>query len=53
MGESQNVPVSLAQEIGFFAPNSWSLLWLVNGAAQLCTSKKDCNNLELTLVNHK
>jgi hypothetical protein len=33
----------LAQEIGFFAPNSSSLPWLVKGATQLCTSKKECN----------
>jgi hypothetical protein len=31
----------LAQEIGFYAPNSWSFLWLVKVAAQLCTSKKE------------
>ncbi len=30
----------LAQEIGFSAPNTCSLPWLVNGATQLCTSKK-------------
>jgi hypothetical protein len=37
----------LAQEIAFFAPNSRSLPWLVKGATQLCTSKKECNKLEL------
>jgi hypothetical protein len=47
-----------AQEIGFSAPNSYSLPWLVKGAIQLCTSKKDCNKLDLSaaqyfsLVNH-
>jgi hypothetical protein len=29
----------LAQQIGFSAPNSWSLPWLVRGTTQLCTSK--------------
>jgi hypothetical protein len=40
--------VGLAQEIGFSAPNSCRLLWLVKGATQLCTSKKECNKLNLT-----
>jgi hypothetical protein len=31
----------LAQEIGFSAPNLCSLPWLVKGATQLCTSKKE------------
>jgi hypothetical protein len=30
----------LAQEIGFSAPNLWSLPWLVKGTTQLCTSKR-------------
>jgi hypothetical protein len=30
----------LAQEIGFSAPNSCSLPWLIKGTTQLCTSKK-------------
>jgi len=38
----------LAQEIDFFAPNSGRLPWLVKGATQLCTSKKECNELDLT-----
>jgi len=38
----------LAQEIGFSAPNSCSLPQLVKGATQFCTSKKDCNKLDLT-----
>ncbi len=39
---------ALAQEIGFSAPNSCSLSWLVKGATQLCTSKKDpCKSLQL------
>ncbi len=48
----------LAQEIGFSAPNLCGLPWLVKGATQLCTSKKECNKLDLTaaqyfwLVNH-
>jgi hypothetical protein len=33
-----------AQEIGLFAPNSCSLSWLVEGATQLCTSKKSVTN---------
>jgi hypothetical protein len=37
----------LAQEIGFSAPNSWSLLRLVKGATQFCTSQKECNKLHL------
>jgi hypothetical protein len=40
--------VGLAQEIGFFPPNLYSLPWLVKGATQLCTSKKECNKLDLT-----
>jgi hypothetical protein len=39
---------SLAQEIGFSAPNLCSLQWLVKGATQLCSAKKECNKLDLT-----
>jgi hypothetical protein len=42
----------LAQEIGFSAPNSCSLLWLVKGTTQLCTSKKECNKLNLTAAQY-
>jgi hypothetical protein len=48
----------LAHEIGCSAPNSCSLQRLVKGAIQLCTSKKECNKLDLTeaqylwLVDH-
>ncbi len=35
----------LTQEIGFSAPNSRSVPWLVNGATELCTSQKECNKL--------
>jgi len=42
----------LTQEIGFSAPNSCSLLRLVKGATQLCTSKKECNKLDLTAVQY-
>jgi hypothetical protein len=42
----------LAQEIDFSAPNSRSLLWLVNGATQLCTSKIECNKLDLTAAQY-
>jgi hypothetical protein len=41
----------LAQEIGFFAPNSCSMPWLVKGAIQLCTSKKS-NKLDLTAAQY-
>jgi hypothetical protein len=41
----------LAQEIGFFAPNSCSLPLLVKGATQ-GTSKKDCNKLDLTVAQY-
>jgi hypothetical protein len=41
----------LAQEIGFSAPNSCSLPWLVKGATQ-CTSKKKCNKLDLTAAQY-
>jgi hypothetical protein len=37
----------LGQEIGFSAPNLCRLLWLVKGATQLWTSKKECNKLDL------
>jgi hypothetical protein len=40
--------VSLAQEIGFSAPNSCSFHWLVKVAIQLCTSKNQCNKLNLS-----
>jgi len=43
---------ALAQEIGLSAPNSCSLLWLVKGATQLCTSKKECNKLDLTAAQY-
>jgi hypothetical protein len=42
----------LGQEIGFSAPNSCSLPWLVKGATQLCTSKKECNKLDLTAAQY-
>jgi hypothetical protein len=38
----------LAQEIGFSAPDWYSLPWLVKGATQLWTSTKECNKLDLT-----
>jgi hypothetical protein len=43
---------SLAQEIGFFAPNVCSLPWLVKGATQLFTSRKECNKLDLTAAQY-
>jgi hypothetical protein len=43
---------SVAQEIGFSAPNSCSLAWLVNGTTQLCTSKKDINKLDLSAAQY-
>jgi hypothetical protein len=43
---------SLAQEIGFSAPNLCSLPWLVKGAKQLCTSKKECIKLDLTMAQY-
>ncbi len=43
---------SLAQENDFSAPNSFSLLWLVKGATQLCTFKKVCNKLDLTAAQY-
>ncbi len=42
----------LAQEIGFSAPNLCSLQWLVKGATQLCTSKKECNELVVTAAQY-
>jgi hypothetical protein len=42
----------LAQEIGFSAPNSCSLPWLVKGATQLCTSKKECSKLNLIAAQY-
>jgi hypothetical protein len=42
----------LAQEIGFSAPNLCGLPWLVKGATQLCTSKKECNKLDLTAAQY-
>ncbi len=43
---------SLAQEIGFSAPNLCSLPWLLKGATQLCTSKKESNKLDLTAAQY-
>ncbi len=42
----------LDEEIGFSAPNSCSLPWLVKGATQSCTSKKECNKLDLTAAEY-
>jgi hypothetical protein len=42
----------LPQETGFVSPNSWSLQWLVKGATQLCTSKKECDKLDLTAAQY-
>ncbi len=39
---------SVAQEIGFSAPNSSTLPWLVQRAIELCNSKNECNRLDLT-----
>jgi hypothetical protein len=44
--------VGLAQEIGFIAPNSGSLPWLVKGATQLCTYQKECNKLDLIAAQY-
>jgi len=44
--------VGLDQEIGFSAPNLCSLPWLVTGATQLCTFKKECNKLDLTTAQY-
>jgi hypothetical protein len=41
-----------SQEIGFSAPNSRSLPWLVKGTTQMCTSKKECNKLDLTAAQY-
>jgi hypothetical protein len=41
-----------AQEIGSSAPNSCSLPWLVKGATQVCTCKKECNKLDLTAAQY-
>jgi hypothetical protein len=43
---------SSAQEIVFSAPNLCSLASLVKGATQLCTSKKECNKLDLTAAQY-
>jgi hypothetical protein len=41
-----------AQDIGFFASNSSSLPWLVKDSTLLCTSKKECNKLDLTAAQY-
>jgi hypothetical protein len=43
---------SLALEIGFSPPDSCTLPWLVRGPTQLCTSKKECNKLDLTAAQY-
>jgi hypothetical protein len=40
--------VGLVQEISFSAPNSCCLPWLVKGGTHFCTSKDECNKLDLT-----
>ncbi len=40
---------NLAQEIGFSAPNLCSLL--PKAATQFCTSKKECNKLDLIQIS--
>jgi hypothetical protein len=42
----------LAQEISFSAPNSSRFPCLVKVAAQLCTSRKECNKLDLTAAQY-
>ncbi len=42
----------LAEEIGFSALNLCSLPWLVKAARQLCTSRKECNKLDLTVAQY-
>jgi hypothetical protein len=42
----------LAQEIGFSALNASRLPWRVNGATQLCTAKRECNELDLTAAQY-
>ncbi len=42
----------LTDEIGFSAPNSSSLPWQGKVATQLCTSKKECNEWDLTAVQY-
>jgi hypothetical protein len=42
----------LAQEIGFSAPDSCSLPWLVKGATEFCTSEKECNKLDLSAAQY-
>ncbi len=42
----------LADEIGFSAPNVTSLPWQGKVATQLCTSKKECNKLDLTAAQY-
>jgi hypothetical protein len=36
----------------FSAPDSCTLPWQVNGATQLCTSKKECSELDLTATQY-
>ncbi len=50
--EKKSKCAGLAQEIGFSAPNLCRLPWLVKGATQLCTSKKECNKLDLTATQY-
>jgi hypothetical protein len=42
----------LTQQNGFSAPNRCTLAWLVNGATQWCTSKKECNILDLIAAQY-
>jgi len=42
----------LVQEIGFSAPNSCSLPWVVKGTTELRTSKEEVNKLDLTTAQY-
>jgi hypothetical protein len=49
---NESKSAGLAQEIGFSAPNSYSLPWLGNGTTQLCTPQKECNKLHTTAAQY-
>jgi hypothetical protein len=47
LDEENPTYAGLAQEYGFGSAELCTMLWLVNGPAALCTSRKECNKYDL------
>jgi len=48
MDEENPTYAGLTQENGFGSAKFFTVLWLVEGAAALCTCRKECNKYDLT-----